>query len=308
MKYLKTFERMGFPDSLEPIENYLCDFIMNKFLTTKQNKYSENFVFNMNDINKNIPLNRDFPIQELKLLLKIFEFDYSSVSGLAYHYTSKKYWHSDSYISKGKIFASINIEIMNKDKSSLEIDRINRRLHQMVRHELLHLYKGYKTLIKKINPKEAKPMAILCSSLLKIMYEYEICDNFNDLIYTYYHFVSNDEFNSYMAQLTDKTTLNKEGVQGYKSIRNILNSNYNELYDKILKEFKEHYPTKDLNKIPEEFYLSCKRSYMIYKIKTAWLEKKYDTTFDNFIKIMFDEIQQKKLKFIKKSNKIFHSR
>jgi hypothetical protein len=313
MRYIKTFEYYGFPSSLTPVADYVSNLIEGKFDWWLNRKgianFSNEYHLNMNDV---ITLDPDFPLQILTLKLSIVKDKLNSVSGNAAPLRTKRMlsgFEFYGHIYRGKIYSMLEIKI-HVDTSAIEMDGIKKRIYQVVRHELHHLYKSYKTLIKGIDPKKDLYLTIFTNSILSLSFKYPKCKWFEDLIYTFYLFVDKSEFDAQMAMFSIPMNLKKEEIQGYKNMKKIINIDFESLYVMILKEFDRYYPNVDLDDLPQDFYdiyiEGLKNNGL--SIKTHLIDEYIVDDFEIFIRKIYKFIEKYGKKFLNKSSKVFYTR
>lgn len=312
----KVQEKYGFPDSISPIKDFLVNFINKKFDWWLNRKgpanYSEEFVFDMDDIDPQIRKNKDFPLHILRLTIKILSvisfYGKNSVGGSVSLYKRKKEIDSDYSLSKiyrGHIQANLDI-MLYPGRDVIEKQLIKEKIRLTVTHELQHLYSGYKKSLKNYDPKNDFFNILVSHSIINLANDYTYCETLDDLTTTYYAF-SGIEFSAYISEFTNRDLKINE-IDPYKEYLNISKMDFETLYDKIIKEFKKYYPKVNVDGIPVVyFYKPITYALAQRKINNKDKEvKKFNTDFKSFIKLMYDDIKRKGPKFIKKSNKALY--
>jgi len=308
-------EKYGFADSLLPIERYLVKFIEEKFDWWLNRKgmanYADEFVIHFDDIDPNIPKNEDFPLASLVLKLKINIGNNNGVGGMAFSFRKKRYAkHADhAFLYRGKIYQEMEIFI-RVNKNVIETQFLKEETQRTIRHELQHIYYGYKLLKKNYDPKEVWGKAIFTNILNDISLKYgKKSSTLDDILDVHYYLFSYNEFLSKMSEFSaDKPGIKKQDISTTsKDVENITKIDFETLYNKIVGELKNNNIKVDLDTIPKEFVEECEKNYKSFRMRIPDYLSKYDTDFKNFLKIIYDNIKRREKKFFKKSNKIFYS-
>lgn len=159
-------EKYGYPDSLNFYYKLLyekCNNLYEKYLKRggKFANYIETISLNWYDIKDKIDLEsfKDCPIEEIECKFSIKLGPYESYLGLAnyiknYVPNGKSYRiHSRSKVVKTAYHISIEAGlIINRDKSSFEIEKFREWFNGTIKHELLHVYQFIKKIKIKKNP------------------------------------------------------------------------------------------------------------------------------------------------------------
>lgn len=280
-------EEYGFPKSLDSLTNYLFSFIKSKFdwwlsRNSLANYYEE---FNFDQFDLEDFYNIDFPIGnlEFELHMKSVPTRSSDVSGFATSFRGKnQQQYFLSKLSHNKIVAKMGLEI-NINVNKQGYDYIIQEIDLTIKHELLHLYQGYKHRKNNLNYKFTTDLNFFGRVISDILC-YDIEDiHLRKLFRIFYVFVSKFEIDAHVAGAKI------ENDPLYKYMLEFKNMN----------EFS--YNEKEGAEIFNIFKTICQR-YGDTKIKyiNSLLASK---TSDDFINKIFKYVKNKIPLFIKKVHK-----
>lgn len=289
MKYIKTYNESnqdyGFPKSLNPLLNYLNDFISNKFDWWMMRKslanYQEVLYFDKFDLEEFI--STDFPIEvlELRLWIKVGTKIPSGISAGARRFTNKRNQNNNSKIYYNRAKPIIEVKI-NIDPNKQDYEYVKSEILGYLKHELVHIYQGYKHI--KHN-KDFKSFNYRLSNIINHIID--ICPDRNiaTILCVYYIFTNKFEVDAHASHI-----IKDDGVyRNIKYVNNLDTLSYDkELVDKLFKEFIEYY-----NDVKDE----------MPKNEIIYINKLISKDADYFINSIYNYTKSSITKFLKKIHK-----
>lgn len=313
-------EKFGYPDSIEAATEFITDFIAEKIRWWTDRKgvanYKDEFHIDMSDIDQSIVDNKDFPISHFNLKLSIVKVGKTvartGIAGWAYPFKSR--WTVDpnsdySFTYRGKIHLYLEFKVYVSGES-IQVQKLMEECSTVTRHELQHMYEGFKKLNKGLIPNIDARISVFSNALVfDTTDKYPKAKTFGRLMNLFYSISHEKEFNAYMAEFTSRKVKNIEEITAGNTAMKIWKyTKFEDLYEQILKEFKHNYPNVDLNSIPKFAVTTATSNMRRYKMPIPNWMSEYDKDFKGFLYAMWKKIQGKRKEFFERSRKNFYSR
>lgn len=314
-------EKLGFPDSLDPVVKFLTDFMIDKLNWWTYRKgianYTDDFHFDMSDVDPSIVSNKKFPLAHINLKFSIIKgtppkTPRTSISGAAFPFKGKNdtdvdYQTTRLYRGKINMFLEFKANIVGK---SIQIGKLREEAHTVIRHELQHVYEDYQKMRHGVDLMKDNAVPNFNWTLMFDLFDnYPKCIKFRRFLYLFYSISHEKEFNAFMAEFTSgKVKTIEEITAGNRAMDILKYDSFDKIYNEIMAEFKRYYPNADLESIPKFVVNTTAKGIKSLKVEIPRWLKEYDKDFRGFLYQIWKRIQLKKKKFIKKSSKIFYGR